>query len=60
MAERPSELNKGTEIKVSKTDAIDTTNDSFDNTSLENRSTENSLNDDETFDTTDDVTSFDE
>ena len=39
MAERPGELDEGTEIKVSRTDAIDRTNDSFGNTSLENRST---------------------
>ncbi|HXH70982.1 MAG TPA: DUF3618 domain-containing protein [Pyrinomonadaceae bacterium] len=58
MAERSGELNKGTEIKVGKTDAINKVNDSFDNTDLENRSTANFGND-EKFDTNMDETSDD-
>jgi gas vesicle protein len=39
MAERPGELDEVTEIKVSRTDQLDRTNDSFSDTNLENRST---------------------
>ncbi len=58
MAERSGELNEGMEIRVGKTDAVDTVNDSFDNTDLENRSTA-SFADDENFDTNTDETSDD-
>jgi ElaB/YqjD/DUF883 family membrane-anchored ribosome-binding protein len=56
MAERSSELNEGTGIKVSRTDDINTFDDTIDSTDLENRSTE-SFSSDEGFDTNTDETS---
>jgi phage-related protein len=56
MAERSSELDEGTEIKVSRVDSVDDTNDSFDRTDLESRSSD-TLSNDDTYDTTTDETS---
>ena len=60
MAERSSELDEGTEIEVSKANKFDKTSGASDDTYLESRSTEDSLDDDEIVDTTDDASDSDE
>lgn len=60
MAERSSELDEGTEIKVTEADTFDKMDNASDDVYLASRSAEDSFDDDESSDTDGDVTPSDE